>query len=607
MLLALPLLAVAAGACGGPPAPDSGPSPQGATLHAFRSEAELMDYHETLVAAIRSKPPLGSTAAYTPTPVPPPPGDSAAEPAPDPAPAAVEPRRPNVGGDPVVRAVGEHLLVLREGRLSTVHIGGGALEPVETVDALGPGAQMDGTYFHDLLVSGSDVYVLGLRGGAPAENHVAWFRLDASGRLEHRGTAVLRSAESPYAQKHAARLAGGKLVFYNRLEVAAGEMELDALLPAMRGADGAFAVLAAPQRVYRPVFPAMGWMNTPVLHSVTVCDPVGPQMACTATALYAPNPLGVHVSPTAVYLWTEQADPRDQGYRPERKFLLRMPLDGSAPTAARVDGSPYSAAYLERDGYLNVSLLHDGWTEESRSHPPSLALLRLPLSAFGDGRGGLVQAHYRRLPRFPGRHYSTFVGDWLLYANRLHDDYMVQSGLVSQASLEGLGMGSLRWADTAVNMWHPLRSPTHALQPLADDAALSLLGTGGDSLQVVLLLPGNPVRAAGIWRRGVMHHEGRMPGVVHAPDGPIAGRIGMPMGMRLTEHSWRATGAVFLRYDGTGIRALGELMPSAELAGSRDVVPFFADGRIFALLGGELVEAVEEGGGLREVRRVRLP
>lgn len=600
----LPLLAAlaAAGCAHAPHSPGGVPGAvQGPALQAFRSQAELTDYHKSIVEAIRSKPLLGSPPAYTP---PPPPGE---EPAPEPRPAPAEPPPPGVVGDPIVRLAGEHLVVLRGGRLTTLRIGGDALEPVKTVDALGPGPAPDRTSTHELLVSGSDVYVLALRGTAPAENHVAAFRLDENGRLEHRGTTVLRSAPSTYEQAHAPRLAGGKLVLYNRIEIPAAEPDLDALLPAVRGPDGAFAVLSAPQGVYRPVFPAMDWTDTPVLHSVTVCDPAAAPMPCTATALYGPDPTGVHVSPTAVYLWTEQTDPRDQGDRPEREFLLRMPLDGSAPTAARVEGSPYSAAYLERDGYLNVSLLHDGWTEESHSHPPSLALLRLPLVAFGDGRGEIIQSHYRLLPRFQGRHYSTFVGDWLLYANRLHDDYMVQSGLQSQAPLEGLGMGSLRWADTAVNMWHALRNPMHALQPIADDAALGLLGTGGDSLQVALLLPGDPVRAAGIWRRGVMHDDGVMPGVAHAPDGPISGHIGMPMGMRPTPYSWRATGAVFLRYDGTGIRALGELMPSGDLAGSRDVVPFFAHGRIFALLGDELVEAVEENGALREVRRIRLP
>lgn len=602
-LLAIQLLAVVAGACAAPAPPDSTPRPavQGGTLRAFRSEAELTEYHASLLAAIRSKPPLGSTEAYTPRPPPPPPGE---EPEPEPQPATAEPP-PRVGGDPVVRVAGEHLVVLRGGRLTTLRVGGGALEPVEAVDALGPGPAPDRTSTYEMFVSGSDVHVLGLRGATPAENHVATFRLDEDGRLEHRGTIVLRSASSTYEQVHAARMAGGKLVLYNRIEVPAGELALAALLPSVRGADSAFSVLAVPQRIYRPVFPAMHWTDDPVLHSVTVCDP-GAAMACTATALYAPRPLGVHVSPTAVYLWTQQADPRDQGERPGREFLLRMPLDGSAPTAARVDGSPYYAAYLERDGYLNVSLLHDGWTEESRSQVPSLALLRPPLSAFGDGRGGVVQERYRHLPRFSGRHYSTFVGDWLLYANRLHDDYMVQAGLHSQAPLEALGMGALRWADTAPNDWYNLRNPTHALQPLADDAALGLLGAG-DSLQVVLLLPGKPLRAAGIWRRGVMHHEGRMEGVAHAPDGPLSGRIGMPMGMRPTRYSWRATGAVFLRYDGTGIRALGELMPSGELDGPREVVPFFADGRIFALLGDELVEAAEQDGALREVRRIRLP
>jgi hypothetical protein len=100
------------------------------------------------------------------------------------------------------------------------------------------------------------------------------------------------------------------------------------------------------------------------------------------------------------------------------------------------------------------------------------------------------------------------------------------------------------------------------------------------------------------WRRGVVPH----------PDNTAeSGLLAVTTGVRPTRYSWRSTGVAFIRYDSAGIRQVGSLSLVGEPAEDREVVPIFAHGRIFVLLGGELVEAAEEDGALREVRRVRLP
>jgi hypothetical protein len=606
-IFAAPVAMLLAGGCATTPAdPSRGVPRPSAGLPGFRSQAELEAYHTGLVQSIRSKPPLGSAQVQPAYPEPPPPPGVAPTPKPARPP---EPPRPRIYGPSLARAQGDYLLALRGGRLSSIRIAGGALEPVETVDALGPGADPDNVFFYGLEGSGDTVQVLAARTNpAGTDHHVASFRLDAGGRLEHVGDEILHSTPGLYEGAHAARRVGGRLALYDRMDVPLEVTDPSGLLPALRLPDGSLASTVDPRRVYRSVYP-MSWPDNPKLHVLTSCLPADGGPACTTTALYAPEPTAVHVSPTAVYLRVEHPYAVDDEDDTDRTVLYRMPLDGSTPSAVQVSGSTFrSEAFMESaDGHLNVHLMHDGWTEESRSQFPSPALLRLPLSAFGDGRRAPDPAHYRTLQRLGGPHFTRFVGEWLLYGNRPHDPYMTDAGLVPQTRQDWLGIGLLRWADTTAPSWLATRVPTRAFAPVGENAALALVGSG-DSLALAYLRLADSVRVSAIVAPRIEHGEdGVMRGVVHRPDGADAGLLGIVSGVRPGPYEWRSTAATFIRYDATSLRQLGELALRGEPAGDRDVVPVFALGRIFALLGDEVAEAVEESAGLREVRRVRLP
>ncbi|HEX6019503.1 MAG TPA: hypothetical protein VFZ28_15520, partial [Burkholderiaceae bacterium] len=100
--------------------------------------------------------------------------------------------------------------------------------------------------------------------------------------------------------------------------------------------------------------------------------------------------------------------------------MFRLPLDGSAPSALKTAGVPIDQlSFLEEGDHLNVLLRESGRGESmlgSESTAGSMALLRVPLAEFGDGRGAAQREHYRRMPAVQGHAVQNrFVGDWLVY------------------------------------------------------------------------------------------------------------------------------------------------------------------------------------------------
>jgi hypothetical protein len=113
----------------------------------------------------------------------------------------------------IVKLHGDHLVILRRGRLFTVAVGDGSLTPVSVADAFGPDVDPSGTWYDELIVHGDVVAVVGYsyqRGGT----EVGLFSIDRHGRLRHRSTYQLRSNDYYSSRNYASRLVGSKLVFY---------------------------------------------------------------------------------------------------------------------------------------------------------------------------------------------------------------------------------------------------------------------------------------------------------------------------------------------------------------------------------------------------------
>ncbi|HEU0015574.1 MAG TPA: beta-propeller domain-containing protein [Longimicrobium sp.] len=637
----LPLLAPAAAALIGLAACAShrpGPQdPPRATLRAFQSEAEFIRFHRRLAhdykrAQMKQEIPL---AAPPPPPAPPPPAPppppSAGAPAAE-APAPVQAfysdaaarsgaesitnvQHAGVDEGGIVKVAGDYLVILRRGRLFTVRVGGNALDPISAVDAFAPGVDPGGSWYDELLVSGDLVVVIGYsysRGGT----EVGLFRLDREGRLSYRSTYHLRSSDYYSSRNYASRLVDGKLVFYAPIGVDPEARDPFASFPRYRrwgAGDTTWQRTATPTRVYR----AAGRMRADdelMLHTVTVCDPSGDELECRATSLYGPTGRVFYVSPGAVYVWaTQWARYDDKEGTPPRSVLYRMPLDGSAPTGLRVLGGPVDQfSFLESpDRHLNVLVRSDAGGEGmwgSEYTRGGVRLLRVPLAAFGDASRHAPLERYRPLPQPQGYPLQNrYVGDWLLYG---------VGNTWGRPREGGNPVYAVRWAGAGPAVELRLPHGVDRIEQMGSGAVV--IGSDGADLHFSGVRLGAAASLAERYtRENASQGETRSHGFFYRPDAEESGLLGLPIvggarpGYAQLRHG--SASILFLRNTSFRFQELGDLAAGAETGddGCRascvdwygNARPIFLRGRIFALLGYELVEGAEGGGRIREVRR----
>ena len=522
----------------------------------------------------------------------------------------------------IVKVRGDYLVVLRRGRLFTIDIGGGRLRPVSSLDAFGPDIDPEGTWYDELLVSDETVAVVGYsyeRGGT----EVGLFRIDPEGRLSYRATYQLRSDDYYDMSNYASRLVGDKLIFYSPLYLSPGADDPFETFPAVRrwhkGAkEGEFQRIAPATRVYRPGQALEGGDDL-ALHTVTVCDLARPEMTCEATALVGPPGSVFYVSPAAVYVWATRWRWNEEGRGKSRSMLYRMPLDGTGPSALRVEGSPVDQfSFLESaDGYLNVLVRSEAggdrmWGAEVVEG--DAALMRVPLWSFSDGGEAAPASAYRRLPAPEGDGYAfqnRFVGDYLLYGRG--------SGWGGSEGVRRSNLYAVRWA-TGETSAVPVGHGVDRIEALGADAVV--VGADEQDLHFtsVRLNSGGAPRVAGRYtRKGASQGETRSHGFFYKPDGADTGLLGLPIstpGRPGFEHLFEESAAVlFLRNDSLNLSEVGALDSHPDTAADDacrascvdwygNARPLFLRGRLFALLGYELVEGALEGGRLRETRRI---
>ena len=318
----------------------------------------------------------------------------------------------------IVKLHGKHLVMLRRGKLFTVQVGGNALQSVASLDAYAPGSDPSGSWYDEMLIDGDTVVVIGYsysRGGT----EIGLFDIDADGKLAYRSTYHLRSNDYYSSRNYASRLIGSKLVFYSPLSLNLRRGDPFGGFPALRrwrpdAVPSDFKRIAPATRIYRTdeePEPGVGL----TLHTVTVCDLAQRDMRCEATAVMGPQGRVFYVSGESVFVWTTRSG-RDSG-------VFRIPLDGSAPSALKVAGAPVDQfSFLESpDGHLNVLLRAEGQGDamwDGTRGRGDMALLRVPLTSFSDGRDGAPASSYQALPGGGGYGLQNrYVGPYLLYGN----------------------------------------------------------------------------------------------------------------------------------------------------------------------------------------------
>jgi hypothetical protein len=508
----------------------------------------------------------------------------------------------------IVKAAGEHLVILRRGRLFTVRIGADALHPDAAVDVAPPGADARGTWYDELLVAGRDVVVVGwsaARGGT----ELVRFALGEDGSLMHRGTWHLRSNDYWSSRNYASRLIGRTLVFYSPTILSPWGPPPLSRLAAMRRWDGSgtpagFERILPAARIHRtdddfdPRQPL-------ALHTVTRCDLGDTSLHCEATAVLGPAGRVFHVARDAVYLWTSTTVPgpvHADGHRPTTatSAVFRMPLDGSAPSVLKTVGVPIDTLSFRDDGRgrLDVLLRADGPGEAMWGAPRargSTALLSVPLAAFGDGRAAAGAAHYRVLPAPRGVLHNRWSGPWLLWGG-------------SSPSADGTSAWALR-ADEPDAEPQGL-APGHGVERIEALGAHALLvGTSPAGLHFdAVRLDGASARLAGRHLEpGVRQGETRTHAFFHrVVDAEGNGVVALPTvrtDLRRTSRAGQGAAdaaVLFLAQRRLAFAPLGELRASG---GPRpddcrvscvdwygNARPVFVGERVFALLGYELVE-----------------
>ncbi len=602
-----------------PPISATGLNPVKKTMKAFGSEAELTRYFRELAEkqrreARRAKSGIAGLSDNTAAPAP-----STAAPAQE---AQVNKQDESVtnnqhagvdeGG--IVKVHGNHLVVLRRGRLFTVAIGDGALKPISAVDAFAPDVDPRSTWYDEMLVSNNTVIVIGYsyqRGGT----EVGLFDITDAGQLTYRSTYHLRSNDYYSSRNYASRLIGSKLIFYAPQYFYPSAEDPFESFPAVRkwhkGAQATeFRRIVPATRVYRPETEFDDNYGS-ALHTVTVCDLANGGFDCQATSVIGPPGHVFYVSTDSVFVWASSWS-RDR----EKSILFRMPLDGAGPSALRVSGSPVDQfSFLQsEDQHLNVLVRSqangDGmWQAEVAAG--DVALLRVPIINFSDGRDAVPAANYRRLPKPSGYAFQNrFVGGHLIYGTGSGWGYPKQ--IEDQWNL--FIVDWLRGNSHQIKLGHGV----DRIEQMGSDAVI--VGTDGKDLHFSSIRLGQwPEIASRYTRKGASQGELRSHGFFYKPDGDTSGMLGLPIsvpGRAGYKHLFQNSATIlFLRNDSLQFREIGELGSQPEKAIDDqcrascvdwygNARPLFLRGRVFALLGYELVEGTLDDGRMHELRRV---
>lgn len=589
------------------------------TMRAFRSEAELKSYFHEIAEKQKVEMRLYkvggaggvlSSAAPAPSKVASADKASAAE-------SVTNVQAAGVDEGGIVKVHGNHLVMLRRGRLFTVAIGDGALEPVSAVDAYAPDVDPRGTWYDEMLVSGDTIAVIGYsysRGGT----EVNLFQIDGAGMLSYKSTYHLRSNDYYSSRNYASRLIGSKLIFYSPLYINPGMEDPYQSFPAVRkwhkgATQSEFKRIVSATQIYRPERPVSTAYGT-ALHTVTICDLARSEFDCKATSVLGPPGRVFYVSQESVYVWVNDWVQSDAQWRAQ-SIVYRMPLDGSGPSALNVSGSPVDQfSFLEsEDGHLNVLVRSDTagdgmWGAEVAAG--DVALMRVPLTSFSDGHETAPPSSYRKLPKPGGYTFQNrFVGDYLLYGTGNGWGYPQKT---AQSNLY-----AVRWAGGRPHELS-LRHGVDRIEQLGNDALV--VGTDGNNLHFTAVRLGRSPEVADEYvRKDASQGELRSQGFFYKPDGPDSGLLGLPIsraGRPGYKHLIEGSAAIlFLKNDSLHFQEMGELGAGAKVAlndGCRascvdwygNARPLFLRGRYIALLGYELVEGAMDEGQIREMRRV---
>ncbi len=362
----------------------------------------------------------------------------------------------------IVKQIGDHLLVLQDGRIFAVNIKSMQLTDRADVYRRLPKdrkkknqweSDFEGADWYDeMLVQGDHILITAYSYSDDA-SEISVFKLDqATGKISNRGVFLISSDDYYDVDNYATRIVGDRLVVYTPYQLDQFEDPEDRpflrrWVPAAERKDrqDEGKPLLDPRNIYKPVLRSA----EPYVHTISIC-PLGDfaktgALECKATGFVGPQHAEMFVSNDNVYLWNSTAPEADnvdrddcvadwdwdKPYpalpRADRKDVVpaavyKMAIRGhSEPGVIGVNGTPFDQFSMdERDGKFRA--LADWRTmrcEDAERAPAEVAFLSIPEKAFGKEFLPVSDLMITAVPS-PGKRQveNRFADNWLVYGGR---------------------------------------------------------------------------------------------------------------------------------------------------------------------------------------------
>lgn len=542
----------------------------------------------------------------------------------------------------VVKRIGDHLIVLQDGRLFAAAIredGEATLAFTDRIDVYND-PEID-TWYDEMLVFDRRILVTGYSYDRAAAVYEI-VRLDEHGHFEHEATYLLTGSDYYSTENYASRIVGDRFISYTPISL---DWFIDDELPpmpVMRRADADPTDPSEP--VYANIYRPLQHLESPTLYVVSICDLSGlgaGQFGCEAISFIAGESAEFYVTETHAYLWTERSSwdiaaqfglrnlriPIDDWRSELPNPVYRVDIETGALEVAAIEGFPPSQLAINASSSEFQALtifsepVYDAEADRNTTED-GFRFASLPQSEFDAWLRPVSAESYTELPDSRDEYLfyaeTRFVGDWLVYS-AVDQNYPPRDG---------------EEARTGTVTFVPTVSPEDHVTLTLDFAPLRIDQVGGHPVVTgyhdqsglrVGWFDLDPLPA--LVSSAVLDDRYESESRSHAfngtalDDGAI---IGLPT-VRRPEDAGRwwwesdASDLSFLTFtEGAGLADAGEI------AGSENNVaadytcevscidwygnsrPIFTDGRIFALSGAEIAEAELEDGQIREIRRVNL-
>ena len=540
----------------------------------------------------------------------------------------------------IVKQIGRFLIVLQDGRLFSADLGEGEGAPLRLADRIDVyrNRQVAANWYDEMLVLGDRILVTAYNYRERA-SEITVFRTNPQGRMRREARFLLSSSDYYSTDNYATRLVGDKLVFYAPFPINRYSDRFE--WPRVRRAEGdgdadQGRALFGATSIYAPPFR----VDNPVLHAVSVC-PLTTTLDCTTTGFIGPAMREFYVSPTDAYVWICAPDGLpwaiDYGNRrrtcpsghywrdgsDEGALLYRVPLNGGRVGAVGVDGIPADQfAFEARGGRFRALLGRSTGGCVRYSDPRALRLLDIPLVAFDVGVRHVAERAYTPLPAIEGGALENrFIGDWLVYGGRANGSSAAPEPR-ARPSTTSLFAVPLARPSAPVRLALPHNAIR--IERACNDAIVTGYRDARGLAISMVRLGSDPAIASTALLAGRFESEGRSHAFNAWARADGSGILGIPTVKREWQsgRGWSNSASSdlsFLTFDAgrtlspAGQLALGQRTPSAGYRCEVSCIdwygntrPVFTMGRIFALMGTDLVDGRLAGVRVTELRRLDL-